>query len=351
MYPALAVLHAIRDKAEILWVGTQGGMEAALIQRANIPFKAIPAAGLHGVGLRNLPGNLLRLTKGYLEAGRILRDYKPDVLFFTGGFIAGPVALAGWRIPNLLYVPDIEPGMALKLSAIFADRIALSAEDSTRFFNRKHTIVTGYPVRPELGRWNRETGREQLGLSSDLPVLLVAGGSRGARSINQAVMNNLPTLLEKMQVIHISGELDWETIEANRGHLDQRLGNRYLAYPYLHEDMGAALAAADLVVSRAGASTLGEYPLFGLPAILVPYPFAWRYQKVNADYLSRHGAAVILEDDQLQQGLPLLVGELLENPKKLQAMSTAMRGLAQPDAAAKIAGQLVELAERSSDRG
>ena len=321
-------------------------MEAALVQRANIPFDAIPAAGLHGVGLRQLPGNLWQLARGFFAAGRILRHFKPDVLFFTGGYIAGPVALAGWRIPNLLYVPDIEPGAALKMISAFADLIAISAEDSKPFFRGKKTIITGYPTRPELMEWTRDSGRKQLGLSNEMPVLLVSGGSRGARSINTAVMEHLPTLLEKAQVIHISGELDWETIETNREKLGREQAARYLAYPYLHEEMGAALAAADLVVSRAGASILGEYPLFGLPAILVPYPHAWQYQKVNADYLARHGAAIILEDERLMESLPVLVTELLDNPKKLQAMRAAMRGLANPDAAAKIAGQILALAER-----
>jgi len=346
VYPALAALQAVKDKAEILWVGGKGGMEAALVQRANIPFEAIPAAGLHGVGMRQLPGNLWQLVRGYFAAHRILRKYKPDVLFFTGGYIAGPVALAGWRIPNLLYVPDIEPGMALKLASFFADVIAVTAEESRHFFGDKTVTVTGYPVRPDLAKWTRSTGRKQLGLSEDMPVLLASGGSRGARSINNAVLEKLPNLLEKAQVIHISGELDWQTIEANREKLSSKLAARYLAYPYLHEEMGAALAAADLVVSRAGASTLGEYPLFGLPAILVPYPYTWRYQKVNADYLAQHGAAIVLENNQLHDDLLLIVTELLENPKKLQAMRTAMRNLAQPHAAVKIAGQIMSLAER-----
>jgi len=346
VYPALAALHAVKDNAEMLWVGGEGGMEAALVQRANIPFETIPAAGLHGVGIRQLPGNLWRVVLGYFASRRILRRFKPDVLFFTGGYLAGPMALAGWRISSLLYVPDIEPGMALKLISFFADVIAVTAEESRRFFRGKTITMTGYPVRPDLAKWTRAEGRKQLGLSDDLPVLLVSGGSRGARSINNAVLENLPALLEKAQVIHISGELDWQTIEANREKLSGEHAARYLAYPYLHEEMGAALASANLVVSRAGASTLGEYPVFGLPAILVPYPYAWHYQKVNADYLAQHGAAVVLENQQLKDELLLIVTELLGNPKKLQAMQTAMRSLAQPHAAVQIAGQLTALAER-----
>ncbi|MDO9348317.1 MAG: glycosyltransferase, partial [Anaerolineales bacterium] len=178
--------------------------------------------------------------------------------------------------------------------------------------------------------------------------------SKGARSLNNALLKNLPALLELAQVIHISGELDWPNVEAARKHLSKRQAARYLAFPYLHEEMGAALAAADLAVARAGASTLGEFPLFGLPAILVPYPHAWRYQKVNADYLVERGAAVMIEDAQLwsRNRRPLsgkliaTVNDLLNNPVKLQSMRAAMGRLSRPQAAADIAHQLSNLAGR-----
>jgi UDP-N-acetylglucosamine--N-acetylmuramyl-(pentapeptide) pyrophosphoryl-undecaprenol N-acetylglucosamine transferase len=131
---------------------------------------------------------------------------------------------------------------------------------------------------------------QALHLDPALPVLLVFGGSKGARSINRALLEALPGLLPEMQVLHISGNLDWPEVEAARSALSTgeaaAWAERYHAFPYLHDEMGAALAAADLVVARAGASTLGEFPALGLPAILVPYPHAWRYQKVNADYLA-----------------------------------------------------------------
>lgn len=144
-------------------------------------------------------------------------------------------------------------------------------------------------------------------------------------------------------MIHLTGELDWPVVQATIAELPKKLTNNYHAIPYLHE-MGAALAAADLVVSRAGASTLGEFPLFGLPAVLVPYPFAWRYQKVNADYLARRGAAIILNDSLLQDELVTTLIVLLENPAKLKAMRAAMFQLSHPRAAEKIAAQLLELA-------
>jgi len=156
-------------------------------------------------------------------------------------------------------------------------------------------------------------------------------------------LNILRELLEKFEIIHLSGEQDLPVINNTREELPTGLASRYHALPYLH-DMGAALAAADIVVSRAGASCLGEYPLFGLPAILVPYPHAWRYQKVNADYLTRRGAAIILEDHRLNDDLFVTLNVLMENPNKLKAMRAAMFELSHPRAAEKIASALIELA-------
>lgn len=319
-------------------------MEADLVKRAGLPFQSIPAAGVHGVGLRALPGNLAKLSRGVVASRRILKDFRPDALFFTGGYVAFPMALAGRAVPTLLYVPDIEPGLALKAVARFADCLTVTDEDSKPFFPaRQRCMVTGYPLRPDLAGWSRQTARQRLGLSDDLPVLLVTGGSKGARTINNAVLADLPALLEMAQIIHLSGTLDWPAVEAAAQSLPGLLAERYHAMPYLHE-MGAALAAADLVVSRAGASTLGEYPFFGLPAILVPYPYAWRYQKVNAEALSRRGAAVLLEDHLMKDRLSPLITDLLGNPARRESMRAAMRSLARPGAADAIAGQLLELA-------
>ena len=349
MYPALAVHSALTTRlrdVDTLWAGGEGGMEESLVKRQGITFQSIPAAGLHGVGLARLPRNLMKLTRGVFAARNILKEFKPDVLFFTGGYVAVPMAVAGRSIPSLLYVPDIEPGMALKSLAGFSDAIAVTTDQSQRFFNKK-VIQTGYPLRADLALWDRETANRHLGISGELPVLLVLGGSLGARSINLAVLNFLRPLLERLEVIHISGDQDWNYVRHHREQLPVDLAARYHAIPYLHE-MGAALAATDIVLSRAGASCLGEYPLFGLPAILVPYPHAWRYQKVNADYLTNRGAAVILEDQVLNEELMNTLNVLIENPNKLQAMRAAMFELSHPRAAEKIVGLLVELAGEKS---
>jgi UDP-N-acetylglucosamine--N-acetylmuramyl-(pentapeptide) pyrophosphoryl-undecaprenol N-acetylglucosamine transferase len=237
----------------------------------------------------------------------------------------------------------------LKTLARFADKIAVTAPESFRYFkDPDRLILTGYPTRPNLLKWTRSSGRRALGLNDDLPVLLVFGGSKGARSINEALIGNLSSLLEQVQVIHITGELDWPAVETKVKEIGGDNAKRYHGFPYLHDEMGAALAAADLVISRAGASTLGEYPLFGLPALLVPYPYAWRYQKVNADTLMQKGAAIILEDDKLSDQLVSTVSALLDNPQKLDSMRVAMQELSRPQAASHIADELFALCQERS---
>ncbi len=368
MYPALSVLKQLMsrkpesasdtqsvpaspsaDELQVLWVGGKGGIEADLVKREGIRFEDIPAAGLHGVGLRSFPGNLWQLSSGFFSSRRLLRKFHPEVLFFTGGYIGVPMALAARMAHNgrsLLYVPDIEPGLALKTIARFSERIALTVDESSTYFaNGPSTVVTGYPVRPELKNWTHQEARSFFALQEEMPVLMVFGGSKGARSINQALVSALPELLQEMQIIHITGKLDWQMVEKARGSLPNELLNRYRPYPYLYDEIGAAMLLASLAVSRAGASALGELPIFGLPAILVPYPYAWRYQRVNASYLSKRGAAEVIEDAQLGEQLIPRVRGLMSDPEKREKMSLAMKALARPDASTKIADLLIELAK------
>ncbi len=363
VYPALAVLNKLQAASiqvaskkpanlqlanlELLWVGGEDGMESELVRRHNIPYAEIPAAGVHGVGLRTLPKNISKLARGFFASRKILREFKPDVLFFTGGFVAVPMALAGWRIPSLLFVPDIEPGLALQVLAWFAKKITVSASTPTVKFPRAdHVIETGYPVRNDLAQWDKESACEALGLDAKKPTLLVFGGSKGARSINNALLAHLPAVLEIAQIVHISGKLDWQNVQAAQKLLKDKQAQNYHVFDYLHEKMGAALASADLVISRAGASSLGEFPLFGLPALLVPYPYAWRYQKVNAEYLSEKGAAILVQDEILEENLLSLVEGLFSNPQKMGAMHSAMTALARPNAAENIAAELLALARK-----
>ena len=346
MYPALAVLEQLNAEhtdVQTLWIGGEGGMERDLVTKAGVDFISIPAAGLHGVGLRRLPGNTVQIIRGLVAARRLLRRYKPDLMFFTGGYVAVPIALVGRRTPTVLYVPDIEPGIALKLLARFADRIVLTAEESKTYFpHKKGMVVTGYPVRADLSVWEKDEAYNVFGLSPQLPTLLVTGGSLGSLTINKVITEILPTLLKEMQIIHLTGKLTWPQFENVRESLTPEDAQRYRSFPYLHERMGAAYTIADLVISRAGASSLGEYPHFGLPAILVPYPYAWRYQKTNADYLVRKNAALILEDSEMQDRLLPLITELMRDQTRRIEMKDAMRNLAGRNSAALIANLIRE---------
>lgn len=386
MYPALAVLQAIRRKFNIdesiskpdatgnnglhrifpsnqlsvLWVGGRGGMEANLVKRTGVEYQEIPAAGVHGVGGRALPSNAWQIVKGVKASRQIIRSYQPDIMFFTGGYVAVPMALAG-RYPgrglpkpfNLLFVPDIEPGLALKTLARFADQIALCVDDSKAFFARRNQLITtGYPLRSELARWSvmanrRSEAMKVFDLSPQLPTLLVFGGSKGARSINRALMAILPDLLKEMQIIHICGQTDWPIVQADYQNQVSMLpgdrSKRYHLFAYLHEDMGAAMSAANLAVSRAGASILGELTAFELPAILVPYPYAWRYQQMNARYLERKGAALIVEDARLEIELLSKIRSLIQDPQRLQDMQRCLHSLSQPGAAEKLADLIINL--------
>jgi len=341
VYPALAVLDRLNKDfpdVETLWVGSERGMEGNLVTKAGVSFETIPAAGVHGVGFRQLPGNISKILKGINASRRLLRYYQPDVIFFTGGYVAFPMAVAGLRLPQVLFVPDIEPGIALKFLAYFADIIAVTVSESKEYFrSRKKLTVTGYPVRQALSTWNKEDAVNFFGLSPTLPTLLVTGGSLGSLSINQALVDVLPELLKDMQIIHLTGTLTWPQFSQVPDTLGAEASTRYRSFPYLHDEMGAVLSVADLVLSRAGASSIGEYPHFGIPAILVPYPHAWRYQKVNADYLAKNGAAIILTDDQMPAKLLPLVRDLINDPEKLGEMKKAMSSLAVQDSASSLA--------------
>lgn len=351
MYPALAAAQALQaaaPDAAISWVGTESGMEAQLIARAGLPFIGIPAGGLHGVALLNAVRNGWQLTRGTFAALRHLRRERPDAILTTGGYVSGPVAVAAaWRrVPIVVYLPDIEPAQSVKAVARLATRVAVTVEDSKAFLPAEKVVVTGYPLGERITRWSRITGREALGLPLDGPVLLVFGGSRGARSINQALLAHLPELTKIADVMHVSGERDWPEVSAERKKLPEQVKARYHAHAYLHDEMGAAMAAADLVICRAGASILGEFPYFGLPSILVPYPYARRYQKVNAAWLANRGAAVIVEDAALPEQIVSTVRALLLDTPRREAMTAAARALARPDAAQQLAELLVQVARK-----
>jgi UDP-N-acetylglucosamine--N-acetylmuramyl-(pentapeptide) pyrophosphoryl-undecaprenol N-acetylglucosamine transferase len=335
---------------QALFVGEESGMERDLVMREGVPFQAIQAGAMHGVGVSRAANGAVRTSRGIAQARQVLAAFKPDVVLLTGGFVGVPVSVAAWlsRVPSVVYLPDIEPGQALKVMARLATKVATTTEASAQFIDPRKMVVTGYPVREAFATATRESARAQLGIAPDARVLLVFGGSKGARSINQAVSasGSIARLLEAAIVIHVTGAADWDEVSAARAALSPAQQARYLAFKYLHEEMASAMAAADLAICRAGASALGELPYLGLPAILVPYPYAWRYQKVNAQHLEARGAAVVLPDDMLgdeSHGLAQRAIELLSDPARLHAMRGAALGAGRRDGAERIAALLVEV--------
>ena len=354
VYPGLAVIEALsaRDTAvcepapEIMYVGSEGGVERELAERAGIRFVAVSSGGLHGMSPWRAALNLAKLIRGWGEAYHLGRRERPAAAFVTGGYASVPVALAARSlgVPVMVYLPDIEPGLAVRFIARIATRIAVTVEDSAKDFPAEKVVVSGYPVRAEFRGLDAGNSRAALGLQPEGPVVLVLGGSRGCHSINRALDSVLEDMLEIAQFVHVTGTADWQWVSGRRSLLSPEKRARYHAFPYLHEEMGPALAAADLVVSRAGASTLGELPAFGLPAVLVPYPHAWRYQRVNADWLVDRGAAVRLDDERLAEELGPTISDLLQNRAALAEMAQRMAALARSDAAVQLAASLCALA-------
>lgn len=351
----MAVVAALPPGHPVLFVGTEGGMETELLRRSGLQVDCatVEAGALRGRAPWTMVRNLLRILRGTRQAEGLLGSFRADVALVTGGYASVPVALAcvRKRIPFLLYLPDIVPGLAVRFLARIATRIATTAEDALRYLPREKVVVTGYPVRPAFFQADRRAARAHFGLPLDETVLLVYGGSRGARSINRAVGIALEPLLSRAVVLHICGRGgDEPWLRERAQELPEALQSRYRLYAYLHEDLPLAFAAADLAVSRAGASTLGELPAAGLPAVLVPYPYV--HQEENAEYLVRHGAAVWLPDARLYgaDGGPAadalldVVLPLLEDRERREKMAAAARKLARPDAAQAILGHLFALA-------
>ncbi|ADU50983.1 UDP-N-acetylglucosamine--N-acetylmuramyl- (pentapeptide) pyrophosphoryl-undecaprenol N-acetylglucosamine transferase [Thermaerobacter marianensis DSM 12885] len=357
IYPALAIAAELKRRVpgcELLYVGTREGLESRIVPRAGLPFATVSARGLMRKGPREMAAGLLSLTRGLWQADRILARFRPDVVVGTGGYVAAPVALAAVRrrIPVVIQEQNAVPGATNRLLARWARAVCVPFADAGRFFPAgTPLVVTGNPVRPEIVTVTREAARARLGLDRAEPVVLVTGGSRGAERINRAALE-LAVAVTGWQ----EGVLLWacgERYHAEfRSRLEQRLaevgrpaGRRVRLFPYI-DDMPAAYAAADLYVGRAGATTLAEITVRGLPAVLVPSPHvAHHEQDENARVLERAGAAVVIPDAECTgPRLVALVQELLQAPDRLATMARASRQLGRPDATAAIVERVLEVA-------
>ena len=314
---------------------------------AGVPHRRLNVGPIKGAAPHRLLLNFARLSRGTLQALGALRAFHARVVLATGGYVSAPTMLAASlaRIPVVLYLPDAEPGLAVRAFAPLAKRIALSFPTPKRYFKASKTVVTGYPVRPEFLTTDREAARKAYDLSTDLPVVMVMGGSTGAHSINLAVSDALEPLLHHAQVIHLCGDLDEQVLRKQRASLDDRIRPRYHLFRYLHKGVAEAMAASDLVVCRSGASVLAELPLLRLPGVLIPHPYG--HQDANADFLVQEGGAVKLPDSELADGslLPTVLS-LLQDPAQLQTMAAEMARLARPQAADNIASLVRSVARR-----
>jgi UDP-N-acetylglucosamine--N-acetylmuramyl-(pentapeptide) pyrophosphoryl-undecaprenol N-acetylglucosamine transferase len=343
IYPALSVARCLAGD-DVLYVGTADGPEAAIVPKADVPFRSIPSRKL---SRRPTPGAVLAAAVcgwGVIRAGALLRSWKPDVVLGTGGYASAGVMFAAalMRIPTVVHEANVVPGRVNRLLARLCTRVALTYEASLPYFSRERTVVTGLPVRPDLLSADPTKARNEYGLDAELPTLLVSGGSGGARSLNRAVLDALPRLLARgIQVVHQTGKGNYETVAREIGRPPS--GYHPLAYV---DDMPSLLRAATLVVCRAGSSTLAEVTAVGLPAIAVPYPYAVAdHQTHNARALADAGAAVLVRDSEFT-GDRLLreVSALLEDPPRLAAMREASRGQGKPEAAERVADLLREIA-------
>jgi UDP-N-acetylglucosamine--N-acetylmuramyl-(pentapeptide) pyrophosphoryl-undecaprenol N-acetylglucosamine transferase len=350
VYPALSIAAALERELnngaslDTLYLGSRDGAEADIVERMGLTLQPIASGPIRGRNPWQLARNSALMARGVAQARRALAEFAPDAVLSTGGYTSFPIALAARSkgVPIALYLPDVYPGWAVQAIARMARRIAISAPETLRKLSGRNVMVTGYPVRDEFWQVSRPEGRKRLGLDPEEKVLFVAGASQGAHSINRAVAENLRSLLELCEVIHVSGPADEAWLAGLMRDLPANLLPRYHLFGYLNQEFAWAMAAADLALCRAGASVIGELPAAGLPGVLVPYPYAGAHQWLNARHLEENGAAIILDDRGLGSMLSI-VGGLLSDSARLDEMGQAARRLARPDAASKIARMILEM--------
>ncbi len=351
VYPAIAIadaVRALRPDAQIVFAGTQDRLEARAVPEAGYALHPITAQGIQR---RASTSNLLlpfRVAQGVLQSWRLVEAINPDVAVGTGGYVSGPVLLAAWLRgrPLLIQEQNAYAGLTNRVLSRLASRIHLAFPEAKDWVPAEWAVVSGNPTRRSLREADpddRRDARSALGLPEGARVVLVMGGSLGSAAINGAVEHNLEALLREddMHVVWQTGERYYDTITEE---IDAP--SRLHLVEYI-DQMGAAYAAADLVVCRAGALTCSELMVTGTPAVLVPSPNVTAdHQTKNARSMERAGAAVLLPEPELKARLDEVVGDLLEDPDALTQMAEAARERARPDAAETIARDVLTLADQ-----
>jgi UDP-N-acetylglucosamine--N-acetylmuramyl-(pentapeptide) pyrophosphoryl-undecaprenol N-acetylglucosamine transferase len=340
--PALAIANELKKNygAEVLFMGTARGIENRLVPAAGYPLQLVRVGALKNVSLMTRAKTAFDLPRAVWDASRMLNEFAPDVVIGVGGYASGPAMLAAVvkHIPTLAFEPNVVPGFANRVVARFVSGAAVHFEETAKYFRRAE--VTGVPVRQAFFEIRVKRG--------GTPTLLVFGGSQGAHAINEAMIRCLPELRRQapgIHIIHQTGERDYNDALAAYQAFPSAGDESAEVFKFI-EDMPAAFARADLVVCRSGASTVAEITAAGKPAIFVPFPRAADdHQRVNAEALARVGAAVVVEESKLEGvWLAETIAALLGDPRRLEAMSVAARGLAHPDAARDIAGMAARVA-------
>jgi UDP-N-acetylglucosamine--N-acetylmuramyl-(pentapeptide) pyrophosphoryl-undecaprenol N-acetylglucosamine transferase len=353
--PGLAVAALLRERAmACAWLGSRAGIESRLVPARGIPYYPVPTGKLRRYwATANLVDLFINVPAGVLAARRLIRRLGPSVLLSTGGFVALPAVLAAAasRVPIVAHEQTLVPGLANRVAARFARRIAVTFPDTAGFPAGK-VVRTGNPLRPELRGGSRADALAKFGLDPALPLVYVTGGAQGAQWINRTVGGILPALLQHAQVIHqcgdhpLTGDRRW--LEERREALPPALRRRYTVMPYVGPELGGIYAATALVLGRAGAGTVNECCQLGLPALYIPLPGArGDEQMANAQHVERAGGCAVLPQTQTTpERLLARVRTLVGDHAALKEMGERAGTLAVPDAAERIVALLLESARR-----
>jgi UDP-N-acetylglucosamine--N-acetylmuramyl-(pentapeptide) pyrophosphoryl-undecaprenol N-acetylglucosamine transferase len=359
IYPALAVARSLRARPapaegappaapELAWLGGHRGLERGIVPAAGIPLTRLLVRSLRSAARDiHLILDPIRLGLSIPQALILLLARRPDAIFTTGGYVAIPTLIAAGllRIPSVMWEGNVVPGRSVRAVAKRATVLAVTFAETADALPHPRTFVTGTPIRALDA--DPDEARAKFGGRPGERILLVFGGSQAVRRINTAVLLALPRLTERVRVIHVTGEDGYAAALAARETLAPEVRDRYRPFAFLHEDMTAALAAADLAVGRAGSSTLAEAAAFALPMAIVPYPHAAGHQRRNAESYAASGAAVLVEDADFDADKLVEVAGLLSDPAAHARMSAAARDAARAHAADAVADLVLAVATRS----
>lgn len=350
IYPAIAIANAInRDfpNVKVIFVGTNKGLERELVPKAGFQLKKIRVRGFQRRLSLDTLKSLKEMFLGIWDSLKIIKEEKPDLVIGTGGYVAGPVVFVAsmLHIPSIIHEQNVKPGVTNRILSKFVDKIAISYDDSKKYFPREKIILTGNPVRDQISSADKETALKKFKLSPDIPVVFSFGGSQGAAKLNDAISNIIEQIKDKktFQLIHITGKQNYSNFKKlmrNKGIPIDGLGHIKIE-PYIY-DMQDAYAASDLVISRAGAITISEITTCGKPAILIPLPTAaGNHQEYNARLLEENGAAKILDNKDLTgKNLMHIIEKIILDKKQLESMAKASRELQNPHALNKIINEI-----------